>query len=84
MLYFTKQACRPSAEPADKLIGWLMKFVGWLMKIFVLRIGLMTSSLEEMYVDGVQLTNEFESPIEVFKSLFEQKNLYQEPISKFL
>jgi uncharacterized membrane protein len=23
MLYFTKQVCRPSADPADKLVGWL-------------------------------------------------------------
>jgi hypothetical protein len=25
MFYFTKQVCRPSAEPADKLVGWLVK-----------------------------------------------------------
>jgi hypothetical protein len=25
MLYFIKQVCRPSAKPANKLVGWLMK-----------------------------------------------------------
>jgi hypothetical protein len=46
MLCFTKQVCRPSAEPADKLVGWLMK-------IFVYRIGLLKSAFMELKVNSL-------------------------------